>query len=320
MSEVELRDAQATCQAAAAFFEQQEDWRFLDQTLGYWALFMGTIGMHTDALAICRRRLATPGITTYERGDATSALAATYFFLGDYEQCIATAHEALAALRPGEPIEYFSGAVSLATWATYVSGRWDEVSPLLNALGQIWERLQLRPGAGVAVFDGYLASFMLAKACEDRPAMDIAASAIERMFPGDAETKEFMSILRNDDFGKLNVEKSGAGVSGLFISFFSESGLQAPQKFMQGSVFQNDMTTWCVRVAQALIDDDNDQLATAIDEAESHHLVVHAAHMRVALAKRTGDRSQLERARTVLERLGDRYYLRKLEEVAAAMS
>ena len=318
--ETEVRDALATCQAAAAFFEQQQDWRFLDEALGYWALFMGTIGAHTDALAICRRRLATPGITTYERGDTTSDMAATYFLLGDYEQCIATAHEALAAMRPGEPIEYFAGAVSLATWATYVSGRWDEVSPFLNALGQIWERLQLRPGAGVVVFDGYLASFMLAKAREDRPAMDIAASVIERMFPGDDDAKEFISIVRNDDFSKLNLEKSGVGVTGLLISFFSESGLQAPQKFMQGSVFQNDMTTWCVRVAQAFIDDVNDQLATAIDEAEAHHLVVHAARMRIVLAQRTGDRSQLERARTVLERLGDRCYLRKLEEVAAALS
>ncbi|MGH2494588.1 MAG: ATP-binding protein [Ktedonobacteraceae bacterium] len=315
IGEGEAQEALATCQEAAAFFERLEDWRFLDETLDLWASFMGTIGAHSDALAICRRRLAAPGITTYERGDAISTMASTYFLLGDYDQCLATTHEALTKLHPGEPIEYFAGAVSVAMWTMYISGRWNEASLLLNALGQIWERLQLRPGAGIVIFDGFLASFMLAKAREDQPAMDIAASAVERMFSGDADAEEFVSVIRYDDIGRLNVEKSGAGVPGLLISLYSESSLQAPQKFMQGVVFQNDMTTWCVNIAQALIDNDNAQLAQAIDDAEAHHLMVHAARMRVVLAQRTGDRSQLERARVVLESLQDRHYLRKLEEV-----
>ncbi|MDQ2715114.1 MAG: AAA family ATPase [Chloroflexota bacterium] len=319
IGEVEAQDALTTCQTAAAFFEQQEDWRFLDKTLDMWATFMGTIGAHTDALAVCRRRLAAPGIMTYERGDATGTIASTYFLLGDYTQCITTARDALAALHPDEPIEYYAGVVSIALWATYVSGRWDEFPPLLITLGQIWERLQLRLGAGRAVFDGYLASFMLAKAREDRPAMDIAASTIERMFPGSADIKDFIAFLREDDFSKLNVEETGAGVTGLLISFFSEFGSLAPQKFMQGHVFQNDMTIRCVRIAQALSDNDNIQLAKAIDDAEAHHLLVHAARMRVVLAQRTADHAQLARARSVLERLEDRHYLRKLEEVEAVL-
>jgi class 3 adenylate cyclase/tetratricopeptide (TPR) repeat protein len=315
IDEAEAQDALAMCQEAAAFFERLEDWRFLDDTLDIWASFMGTIGAHTEALAICRRRLATPGITTKERGDAISTMAATYFLLGDYAQCITTVRETLAALHPGEPIEYFAGAVSLAIWVTYITGQWDATSPLLGVLSQIWERLQLRPGAGVAVFDGFLASLMLAKAREDRPGLDMAASALERMFPGDADAKEFISIMHEGDISRLNLEKTGSGVAGLLISMYSESGLQAPQKFMQGGVFQNDMTTWCVQIAQALVDDDNARLAEAIDDAEAHQLVVHAARMRVVLAQRTGDRLQLARARIVLERLQDRNYLRKLEEV-----
>lgn len=319
IDETEAQDALAVCQEAAAYFERVEDWPFLDDTLDLWASYMGTIGAHNGALAICRRRLATPGITTKERGDAISTMAGTYFLLGDYEQCIATAREALASLHPGEPIEYFAMAVSLAMWAVYVSGRWDEAPPLLDAVSQIWERLQLRPGAGIVIFDGFLASLLLAKAREDRPALDIATSAIERMFPGDADAKEFVSIMREGDIGKIDLEKSGSGIPGLLISMYSESGLQAPQKFMQGAVFQNDMTTRCVRIARALRDNDNTRLAQAIDDAEAHHLVVHAARMRVVLAQRTGDRAHLERARTVLERLQDRYYLRKLEEVEAAL-
>jgi hypothetical protein len=41
--------------------------------------------------------------------------------------------------------------------------------------------------------------------------------------------------------------------------------------------------------------------------------------MRIVLAQCTGDASQLERARPVLERLGDRQFLRRLEEVQRAL-
>lgn len=317
IDEAEAQKALAVCQEAGAFFERMGDWRFLDETLDIWASFMGTIGAHHEALAICRRRLAAPGITAKERADAVSTMVTTYFLLGDYAQCIGTVREALATLHPGEPVEYFAMAVSLAMWATYVSGHWDESSSLLDTVGQIWERLQLRPGAGVVMFDSFLALLFLAKAREDRPGLDSASSAIERMFPGDADAKEFVSVMREGDIGKLNLEKTGAGVAGVLISLYCESGLPPPQKFMQGGVFQNDMTTWCMQIAQALADNDNTRLAQAIDDAEAHDLVVHAARMRVVLAQRTGDRSQLERARTVLERLQDRYYLRKLEEVEA---
>jgi hypothetical protein len=54
-----------------------------------------------------------------------------------------------------------------------------------------------------------------------------------------------------------------------------------------------------------------------IDDAEAHGLIPHAARMRIVLAQRTGDRAQLERARPVLERLGDKQFLRKLEAVVA---
>jgi murein endopeptidase len=72
-------------------------------------------------------------------------------------------------------------------------------------------------------------------------------------------------------------------------------------------------------VPSALEQDDNSLLARSIDRAEAHQFVVHAARMRIVLAQRTGDRSQLERARPVLQRLGDHMHLRKLEEVEQAI-
>jgi hypothetical protein len=41
--------------------------------------------------------------------------------------------------------------------------------------------------------------------------------------------------------------------------------------------------------------------------------------MRFVLAQQTGDAAQLERAQPVLERLGDRQFLRRLEEVQATL-
>ena len=72
-------------------------------------------------------------------------------------------------------------------------------------------------------------------------------------------------------------------------------------------------------VATALTSGDDVQLAAAIEAAEARHLVPLSARARIVLAQHTGDRAQLERARLVLEALGDRQFLRRLEEVAAAL-
>src|SRR5581483_6413524 len=253
------------------------------------------------------------------RGDIASTMGGIYFLLGDYDRCFSTVQEALAALHPGEPIEYFAGAASIAMWVLYVSGQWDESSGLLKVIEQIWERLQLRPGAGSVVFDGYMAWLYMAKAREDRPVLDMATSVIEHMFAEDEGIKDFLAVIRDDDLDKLNVEGLATGVTGLILSLFSEANVVAPAKLMQTPVFQNDMSTHCLKIAQAILDNDNEQLAQAIDESEEHRLVVHAARMRVVLAQRTKDLSQLERARPVLERLGDRHFLRRLEEVEAVL-
>jgi hypothetical protein len=56
-----------------------------------------------------------------------------------------------------------------------------------------------------------------------------------------------------------------------------------------------------------------------VDEAEAAGLITRAARMRVVLAQRLGDLAQLERARSVLERLGDRRFLHRLAEIAVTL-
>ena len=101
---------------------------------------------------------------------------------------------------------------------------------------------------------------------------------------------------------------------------FSEHGLMASTELgVLGTFFSDDLTRQTMKVAQALSDNDNEALEKAIDEAEEHQLIVHAARMRIVLAKRTGDKRHLERARPVLERLEDRLFLRKLQEAEALL-
>ena len=70
-----------------------------------------------------------------------------------------------------------------------------------------------------------------------------------------------------------------------------------------------------VEIAEALAQEDDVRLLVAIEEAEAHGLISQAARVRLVLAQRTGDLVQLERTRLMLEQLGDRQFLRRLEEV-----
>jgi hypothetical protein len=80
------------------------------------------------------------------------------------------------------------------------------------------------------------------------------------------------------------------------------------------------ISKWYGQIALALAAGDNEQLALAIDQADEHGLIVHAARMRIVLAQRTRDQQQLESARPLLEQLGDRRALCKLEEVREALA
>ncbi|MGH2480297.1 MAG: hypothetical protein ACRDHW_11625, partial [Ktedonobacteraceae bacterium] len=130
----------------------------------------------------------------------------------------------------------------------------------------------------------------------------------------------FVAFYRDGDFSQLEIGKRGSDIAGLYMMFFSEHEQTPPDAVMElGTYYADDMTLRASNVVKALKANDNDALARAIDEAEEHQLIVHAAHMRIVLAKRTGDLSQLERARPVLERLEDRLFLRKLHEVEAML-
>jgi hypothetical protein len=171
----------------------------------------------------------------------------------------------------------------------------------------------------------------LALARQDRAAADAAASVLDTALTPDwlAGERALFAAYREDDPRQLDFDPAGlvwplAYPFALMLMFLSERGTRTPPALLnmataRAGAEQFDTLLQCVAIAAALAANDNGRLAAAIDEAEAHGLVPHAARMGIVLAQRTGDRAPLERARPVLERLSDRQFLRRLEEVQAAL-
>jgi hypothetical protein len=157
---------------------------------------------------------------------------------------------------------------------------------------------------------------------EDQEEIARLEPLLRQSFPAyrDKAVLPVVLLYRDGDFSQTEVGARGSDIAGLYMMLLSEHEQRPPDAVMQlGSYYADDMTLRASNIAKALMANDNEALARTIDEAEAHHLIVHAAHMRIVLAKRTGDLSQLERARAVLEQLEDRLFLRKLREVEQAL-
>jgi hypothetical protein len=179
----------------------------------------------------------------------------------------------------------------------------------------------------------YLYVLHLASAREDCALADEAAHVIERMHEGQDIPlgRVFLSVVaayRQDDPRLLDLDPADyllMSPSEVVLWFLCERGALTPASLLEEVRAQAQTLNWggllrYVRVAEALASGDNARLAVAIEEAEAGQLVSHAARMRIVLAPHTGDRAQLERSRPVLERLGDRQFLRRLEEVEGALT
>lgn len=168
----------------------------------------------------------------------------------------------------------------------------------------------------------YHALLLMALAREDEAEIAAMEMILRQVWPAyrEKEVLPFVAMCRDGDFSQFELGRRGSDIAGIQMMFFSEHEQFPPDEIMQrGNYYADDMTLRATNVVKALIANDNGALARAIDEAEEHQLIVHAARMRIVLAKRIGDLSQLERARPVLEWLEDRLFLRKLREVEAML-
>jgi hypothetical protein len=262
-------------------------------------------------------------------------LAVNCAMMSDLDGCVEEARRQIDRLRPGEPIIHLQGLVSTACMVAYMSGRWRDLDELLPTLGAIWEQIQYDASAVHGVIDGYAAALQVALAREDRAAADAVYSLLMRIMAGSMESgRAVLAAVRDGDptrlihdlqaraTGPLLLATDEVGGAVLSLMLWNEYGVVAPEGMIErvsGSAWHADMFKHYLAVAAALATGDDARLAAAVDAAEADSLVVHAARLRIVLAQRTGDRMQLDRARAVLERLGDRLFLRRLDEVAASL-
>jgi class 3 adenylate cyclase len=326
------------CAAAVAYFELRQDWPALSLALDKYSGWLRELGAYEEAREAQRRRLAWPQLPAWVRGDAQSAIAISYSKQGDMDACIRTMQEALAQARPGDPLHLLTRGIGYASFGAFDAGRWDELERLQEPLALMWDEVQQAPGLYyLGLWWSYMATLLVALAREDSVAADALVALLERVWPQARVSRRahpasygtagrsMVAAYRADDPTRFDLDSAaqfGDVAEGVLV-YFIEHDLPVPGALIEADRawrVTGTLTDALVELAEALTSGDTLRLAAAIDGAEACHLVVHAARMRIALAQRTGDVSQLERARPVLERLGDRQFLRRLEEAQRALS
>lgn len=311
--------------AAAAYFEDRSDWVSFSAALNGYIVLSYRIGALHDVLEASQRRLSISDLPLVERADAVQLMATTAFNLGELSHCITIVREALAQLRAGEPVVHFDASIAIATWALLFSGRWSEIDEFMPALEDIWEQIRYGVGANTHVAGGYVCVLHIALAREDIARADKAISVLERCLSSEQlNARALLAAYREDDPRHLSFDPSSDDWTIPMLMFLSEHGIAASPVLIarQRALFislPSDPLIQMLEIAEALAQGDNVRLSEVIEKAEANGLIPQVARMRIVLARRTGNRSELEPARSVLERLGDRQFLRRLEKISAEL-
>jgi tetratricopeptide (TPR) repeat protein len=315
-----VRDLKHLAVDAAGYFEERRDWEALSETLDGLTVLQFRSMENSEAMATIQRRLRLPDLSFRERADAISSLSAISLLSGDYDTTVQVVADALDKLHPGEPLEVFGNTLNGPIGALYMTARWSEIPRFQRALDEVWERTKDIPGTEVLTIGSYSCLLLIALSREDQAQIEVIEPKLRKTVPEwkDLDTLPLVEFYRDGNFSQFSATPGNRGtdVAGWMMMLFAEHGQCPPEDLIKmGDYFGDDLTIQVTSVVRALAAGDDQALSQAIDEAEKHHLIVHAARMRIILAKRTGDLSQLERARPVLERLDDRLFLRSLREV-----
>ncbi|GHO46522.1 adenylate/guanylate cyclase domain-containing protein [Ktedonospora formicarum] len=319
-----LAEQRVLAKEAAAYFEQHESWEALSEALDAY----GALSMHVhdlpEALNAMQRRLTIPNLPAGEWADAVGSLADCHFLMGDYDACISDAWDAFKHLKPGQSVIGFQKVVGNAAFCAFNSGRWDELDRLRSKMDEIHALVQTDKSALVSLVRAYHSILLLAMAREDSTLIAEMAARVRRdgelLGPGFAR---YLDGLLEGDAQKIRVDYprlAGHVLRLASLLILNERGVALSEEEIS-RVNEDGSGYRCWReIAQALTANDNDRLAQAIDEAEANGLAPHAARMRLVLAQRCGDLTHFERARPVLERLGDRQGLRRLQEISEGIT
>lgn len=322
----EVADADRLGAEMVAYFEGIEDWEHTHAAMDGWASRYLMNGDHTQLIAIARRRLELPGGSVLDRADASNMVIDSLSELGKFDEALETTHATHAALRPGESPTTICNGVASAAMAACLSGRWDELPFLSEILWESWEEFQREAGAGF-LLPGFFAIYHVALAREDRATSDAAAAVIERLVSPEPrfQLRTLFDAYRTDNPAALKLDGDWASYRNLSLAlmFLSDRhvalSLQVIDTLSRGRASGSLTATRVLDVCRAVSLEDSAVLSLAIDSADRAHLLSHAARMRIVLAEMAGDPGPLGPARQVLEQLQDRQFLRRLDEVEAAV-
>jgi class 3 adenylate cyclase len=320
-----LAEEQQNALATIEYFQQKGDGVSYSEACDGYASLSLHAGAYQDALEMSLRRLSIPDLPALESGDAIQMIARIYSYLGDYHHCIRTIQDALALIHPGQPLSHFGSGISHAIVAAYMTGRWSEALALSPSL----QDFQLQGGFSLSLAKctvGHYALLQIALAREDYATVDAQVAAVKRLYPDDASLPRLLlSAFLSDEVPReeaLSYYKH-CEVQLAALAFYNEHEaliLHTAIEHLYKPGWNYDAARYYLAIREALAAEDNERLERAIDDAEAHQLIVHAARMRIVLARRTKNKAHLEKARPVLERLGDSHSLCLLREVAAALA
>jgi DNA-binding SARP family transcriptional activator len=302
------------------------DWADVDTALDTLTSSLLWVGAFDEALEIAHRRLRTPQqLPPHAHGDVVGMIANTHFMVGNFEQCMATYREAWRTSRPDAPL--FVANSKNGAYSALLSGAWDELDTFIAINERVWE------DSGHTFTDTLMTYWPLlhvGRAREDQAAIDLATTKLEKWMAIESKGEHTISALLAaylaDDVEPLTrgqpPDKWILNLS-FALMFFNDRGIPAPPAYItRASERVPEFAQYprlCIRAAEAIVSPGSELLEEVIAEADAQHLIPHAARLRIVLAQRTGDRAHLDRARPVLERLGDRQFLRRLEAVATTL-
>ena len=309
---------------AVSYFEAKGDWQSFSEALDGCALLALRNGSFTDVLMVSQRRLAAPELPASERGDATSMVVRSYIALCQLEKSVQTIRNALAQVGPGNSFDYLFEALSGATIAFWLTGKWAELDKIGARLEAAYGPMDARPRTQLSASIGTL-QIVLCR--EDAAGIEESFAIFDTFLHPERYPNDYMLIqlYRTGDPSRITLSQQGIQrltfSLWLVLLFLCERDLPVPAEILaqaRAEDANDQMSAWhCVTdIATALARDDMPMLASAIEAAEALELVPFVAHMRIVLAQRTGDATPLTLARPVLKQLGDTLFLRKLEEVA----
>ncbi len=307
---------------AARYFERIGDMTALSEALDACGLIARLLHEYKEAFELVQRRLAIPNLPEIERGDALGVLVCINQKMGDYDSCIAFIRQEL--LRLGcRSLIHLGLAVSQLTAYAYSGGYWTDMPELKKIMDDIYEQNSYDPTGSLMLFDGYIGLLLYAVARADQPLIDATIAVLLHIISLMPQLHEQVQMIIDFIIGKrdgveieLNYSKHGA--INLLLLLLNEYGIVLRKEVIDSTrrvCLEKSYGLIDIGIAEALAGNDNERLARCIELLLRQQNVVHAARMRIVLAERTGDQSQLELARPVLERLEDRKFLQRLAEV-----